>query len=53
MFKYVLSILKSSIPGHPPENQKQVDAAIKILSDGKGYLTKEAPKRIVFFEEIT
>ena len=51
-FDYVLSILRSKIPGNPADKQKQVDAAIKILTEGKGYLTKDQPKKIVFFKDI-
>ena len=51
MFEYVIRILKG-FPKHPPEKQQQVDAAIKILTDGQGYLTEETPKKIVFFRDI-
>jgi hypothetical protein len=52
MFDYVTRILKSQIPPHPVDKQKEVDAVLKILSDGQGYLTKGNPKRIIFFEDI-
>ena len=50
-FDYVIGIL-IGIPGHPQDKKKEVDAAIKILTEGKGYLTKEPPKKIIFFEDI-
>jgi hypothetical protein len=51
VFEYVLRIL-NGIPGHPPDKQKEVDAVIKILTDGQGYLTKETPKQIRFFRDM-
>jgi len=48
-FKHVLSLLDSEI--HPiPENEAK--KVREILTNGQGYLTKDKPIQIIFYDEI-
>jgi hypothetical protein len=49
-FKYVLGILQSNIHKPPKDHQAECDFVIEILTKGQGYLTKEKPIRVVFFD---
>ncbi len=49
-FKYVLSLLNNKIHPIPDEHREEVELVKKILTEGKGYLRKSNPIRIIFFE---
>jgi len=48
-FKTVLALLKNDIHPIPKEEANKV---IEILTKGQGYLTKDKPVRVIFFDEI-
>lgn len=49
MFEYTLKLLNSKI--HPvPENERLLVEA--ILKNRKGYLTKNEPKKVIFYADI-
>jgi len=50
MFDYVLALLNTNIHKHPPEYQDEVDFIKEILTKGQGYLTKDKPVRVIFFD---
>ena len=50
MFDYVLSLLNNNIHNHPPEYQDEVDFVKEMLTNGQGYLTKDKPVRVIFFD---
>ena len=51
MFKYVLALLKNNIHKNPSEYQNEVDFVIEILIKGQGYLTKDKPVKVIFYDD--
>ena len=49
MFENVIAVLRNNI--HPQEPKEEFEKAIRILSEGQAYLTKDEPKRIIFFDD--
>jgi len=49
-FDYILRLLNNNINGHPREYLDEVDFVIEILTKGQGYLTKDKPVRVIFFD---
>ena len=49
-FKYVLGILQSNIHKPPKDHQAECDFVIVMLTRGQGYLTKDKPVRVIFFD---
>jgi len=50
-FSYTISILKSGRHIIPENKQAEIDLVVEILSKSKGYLTKDRPTRIVFYDD--
>lgn len=43
---------KKAIQALEKQNDKDLFKAIKILRDGKGYLTTTMPIRVIFYEDL-
>ena len=50
-FDYIISLLSNNIHPIPDEHREAADAVIEILTKGQGYLRKDAPVRIIFFDD--
>jgi len=54
-FKYTLSLLNNKIHPPPKEHKTEVELVKKILTDGKGYLTKRTEIcpycKVVFYDD--
>ena len=50
-FSYIISLLSSNIHPIPDKHRETADLVIEILTKGQGYLRKEAPVRIIFFDD--
>jgi len=50
-FDNVIASLRNHIHPPPESQRKEFEKAIEILSKGQAYLTKDEPKRIVFFDD--
>ena len=50
LFQSVLAILDNKI--HPMPDKEEAEKVKAILTKGQGYLTKDKPVRIIFFDEI-
>jgi hypothetical protein len=50
LFKTVLALLNDEI--HPVPNKEEARRVIEILTKGQGYLTKDKPIKIIFYDEI-
>jgi len=50
-FDYILRLLNNNINGHPREYRDEVDFVIDILTKGQGYLTKDKPVRVIFYDD--
>jgi hypothetical protein len=49
-FENVVSRLQNQIHPPPEHLKAEFEMAVKILTEGQAYLTKDEPKRIVFFD---
>ena len=49
-FDYILRLLNNNINGHPKEYLDEVDFVKEMLTNGQGYLTKDKPVRVIFFD---
>lgn len=54
MFEETIKILSNEIQQQKYCNQdpSEMQKAIQILRDGKGYFTKETPKKVVWYKDI-
>ena len=50
-FEYIIALLSSRIHPIPDEHREAADLVIEILTKGQGYLRKDAPIRIIFFDD--
>ena len=51
MFENVVDRLQNQIHPAPERFKSEFELAIRILTKGQAYLTKEEPKRVVFYDD--